>query len=86
MLDTGYSMLDVGCDKRRTAKKEWVGAMGFKEFGPVVVPNEPDYAAAKDAECGKGKRPQGILKSEFTGQVSKEGILSSFICYLSSGI
>jgi hypothetical protein len=23
------------------------------EVGPVVVPNEPDYAAAKDGECGK---------------------------------
>jgi len=63
-----------------------VGAMGFKEFGPVVVLNEMDYAAAKDAEGGKGKRPQGILKSEFTGQLSKEGILPSFICYLSSDL
>ena len=26
---------------------------GNAEVGPVVVPNEPDYAAAKDAECGK---------------------------------
>ena len=25
------------------------------ECGPVVVPNERDYAVAKDAECGSGK-------------------------------
>ena len=35
------------------------------EVGPVVVPNERDYAAAKDAEVGMLKWEVGMRKWEY---------------------
>jgi hypothetical protein len=73
-------------------KLKWEVGMRKSEVGPVVVPNERDYAAAKDAEVGNiGHRARSIahrvegqlLLEEFIKEIERSdsiilGILAHF--------